>query len=170
MRVYLSLGMHPTLLTSAMASNLRGPRMDRGLRLLDPASASIVVLNLADWSFAEVPGLTQSIGFVGHPAWSPDGETIAFECEIDPGNRDLCAIRANGTGLVRLTSDLASASLPRFSVDGSKIRFANPDWVVIYADGTGITTATPDDFASPAGTRFVYVVPLVWLRRLQQLL
>ncbi len=119
--------------------------------------ASIVVLNLADWSVAEVPGLTQSIGFVGHPAWSPDGETIAFECEIDPGNRDLCAIRANGTGLVRLTSDLASASLPRFSVDGSKIRFANPDWVVIYADGTGITTATPDDFASPAGTRFVYV-------------
>ena len=120
---------------------------------------SIVVLNLADWSFAEVPGLTQSIGFVGHPAWSPDGETIAFECEIDPGNRDLCAIRANGTGLVRLTSDLASASLPRFSVDGSKIRFANPDWVVINADGTGITTATPDDFASPAGTRFVYVGP-----------
>jgi PKD repeat protein len=120
---------------------------------------SIVVLNLADWSVAEVPGLTQSIGFVGHPAWSPDGETIAFECEIDPGNRDICASRANGTGLVRLTSDLASASVPRFSVDGSKIGFANPDWAVINADGTGITTATPDDFASPAGTRFVYVVP-----------
>ena len=151
--------MHPAVPTSAMAANLRGPRMDRGLRLLESSQPSIFVLNLADWSFAEVPGLTQSIGFVGHPAWSPDGETIAFECEIDPGNRDLCAIRANGTGLVRLTSDLASASLPRFSVDGSKIRFANPDWVVINADGTGITTATPGDFASPAGTRFVYVGP-----------
>ena len=128
------------------------------------------MLNLADWSIAEVPGLTQSIGYVGHPAWSPDGETIAFECVIDPGNLDLCAIRANGTGFVRLTSDLASASLPRFSVDGSKIRFANPDWVVIYADGTGITTATPDDFASPAGTRFVYVGPSSGGCRLQLLL
>ena len=122
---------------------------------------SIFVLNLADWSGGEVPGLTQSIGFVGHPAWSPDGETIAFECEIDAGNRDICAISANGTGLVRLTSDPASASWPRFSVDGSKIGFGNPDWVVINADGTGITAATPGDFASPAGTRSVYVVQFV---------
>ena len=57
------------------------------IAFVGPGQASIVVLNLADWSVAEVPGLTQSIGFVGHPAWSPDGETIAFECVIDPGNR-----------------------------------------------------------------------------------
>ena len=66
---------------------------------------------------------------------------------IDAGNRDICAIRANGTGFMRLTSDPGSASCPRFSVDGSKIGFGNPDWVVINADGTGITAATPGDFA-----------------------
>ena len=120
---------------------------------------SLSVLNLADWSVARLPGLNARTGYIGYPAWSPDGETIAFECEIDAGNRDICAVHTDGTGFVRLTSDPGWASLPRFSVDGSKIGFANPDWVVINADGTGIITAAPGDFAVPAGTRSVTVVP-----------
>jgi PKD repeat protein len=114
---------------------------------------SLYLLNLTDWSIAQVPGLNA----FEHPALSPDGKTIAFECMIDAGNRDICAVRADGTGFVRLTSDPGFASTPRFSVDGSKIGFANPDWVVINADGTGITTAASGDFAVPAGTRTVYV-------------
>ena len=78
---------------------------------------------------------------------------------IDAGNRDICAVHADGTGFVRLTSDPGLASGPRFSVDGSKIGFANPDWVVINADGTGIIAAAPGDFAVPAGTRTVWVQP-----------
>ena len=126
-----------------------------GSRLAFDGGASLYVLNLADWSIARVPGLNA----FEDPALSPDGETIAFECMIDAGNRDICAVDADGTGFIRLTSDPGLASGPRFSVDRSKIGFANPDWVVINADGTGITTAAPGDFAVPAGTRAVWVQP-----------
>ena len=130
-----------------------------GSRLAFSDSASLYVLNLADWSIVIVPGLNA----FEHPALSPDGDTIAFECMIDAGNRDICAVHADGTGFVRLTSDPGLASDPRFSVDGSKIGFANPDWVVINADGTGITTAAPGDFAVPAA-RTVYVLQdMRWL-------
>ena len=97
------------------------------------SGASLYVLNLADWSIVTVPGLNA----FEHPALSPDGDTIAFECMIDADNRDICAVHADGTGFVRLTSDPGLASDPRFSADGSKIGFANPDWVVINADRYG---------------------------------
>jgi PKD repeat protein len=121
---------------------------------------SLFVMNLADGTVAKLPALDSSIAFVGYPAWSPNGETLAFECEIDAGNRDICAIHTDGTGLVRLTSDPGWASIPRFSVDGSKIGFSNSGpWVVINADGSGITAAAPGDFAVPPGTRTVGVIP-----------
>jgi PKD repeat protein len=120
---------------------------------------SIAVLNIADWSIARISGLT-SVSFVGHPAWSPDGATIVFECEIEAGNRDICTIGTDGTGLIRLTSGSDVAAHPIVSVDGTKIAFTdNGQWFVIYADGSGVTTAAVDEFASPSGTRPVYVVP-----------
>ena len=146
---FLSPGMDPN--TIHVGDDIAQPVWSAdGSRLAFIDSApSLYVLNIADWSIAIVPGLTA----FEHPALSPDGETIAFECMIDAGNRDICAVHADGTGFVRLTSDPGVASGPRFSVDGSKIGFASPDWVVINADGTGITTAAPGDFAVPAGTR-----------------
>jgi dipeptidyl aminopeptidase/acylaminoacyl peptidase len=45
----------------------------------------------------------------GRIAWSPDGRRIAFNCELDAGNRDICAIDATGTNLVRLTGGSRTA-------------------------------------------------------------
>ena len=51
--------------------------------------------------------LTDNVGFAGLPAWSRDGRII-FDCEVENGNRDICAIDADGTGFIRLTTDPAS--------------------------------------------------------------
>ena len=91
------------------------------LAFIDSAP-SLYVLNLADWSIAIVPGLNA----FEHPALSPDGETIAFECMIDAGNRDICAVHADGTGFVRLTSDPGLASLPASRSMGRRSALLTP--------------------------------------------
>ena len=42
---------------------------------------------------------------------------------------------------------------------GRRLALANPDWVVINADGKGIISAAPGDFAVPAGNANRHVVP-----------
>ena len=59
----------------------------------------------------------------GRILWSPDGQRIAFNCEVESGNRDICAIDADGTHLVRLTYDLGSDTNASFSPDGGSIAF-----------------------------------------------
>jgi Tol biopolymer transport system component len=50
---------------------------------------------------SEVVQLTQGIGWIGQPAWSPDGQAIAFDCGIESGNRDICRVQADGTTAAR---------------------------------------------------------------------
>ena len=80
------------------------------------------------------------------PAWSPDGSRIAFVSDRD-GSVDIYAMKADGTGVTRLTRDAAWDLFPAWSPDGSRIalssdRDGNPEIYVMNADGTGMMRLT----------------------------
>jgi len=73
--------------------------------------------------------LTTSLGQDDWPAWSPDGQRIAFESQQwQPSRqRQLRRLRlnANGTGITALTTDTAFDGQPAWSPDGKKIAFVS---------------------------------------------
>lgn len=79
------------------------------------------------------------------PAMSPNGQWIAVRIE-DP-QEDLVLVRADGTGLRRLTNDRYSDRSPLWSPDGKQIVFVSnrsgsfQDWA-IHPDGTGLRQLT----------------------------
>jgi hypothetical protein len=82
---------------------------------------------------------------VAHPAWSPDSARIAFTCEIDLNNLDLCVINRDGTGLVRLTNHPAADWSPVWSPDGTRIAFSTDRFgggnvlALMNSDGSGVS-------------------------------
>jgi TolB protein len=55
--------------------------------------------------------LTDSPSIDASPAWSPDGERIAFQSRRD-GNLEIYVMNADGSGLVRLTNSAADERRP----------------------------------------------------------
>lgn len=84
------------------------------------------------------------------PDWSPDGKKIAFSSYRDAnkdGNWEIYVMNADGTGTVRLTSDIAPDCDPAWSPDGKKIAFAkklDDNWeiYIMNANGSGLTNLT----------------------------
>src|SRR5439155_14103056 len=68
-------------------------RSPDGLKVAFSKGGELYVMN-ADGS--NVVQLTNNMGYRGLPAWSRDSGTIAFDGEVESGNRDICAINANG--------------------------------------------------------------------------
>lgn len=82
------------------------------------------------------------------PAWSPDGQQIAFVSQRD-GNREIYLVNADGTGLINLSQDPSEDWTPAWSPDGQQIAFAsnrqgNWEIFVINADGTSLGQITSD--------------------------
>jgi Tol biopolymer transport system component len=74
---------------------------------------------------SDVVRVTTHVGFRwSRPAWSPDSARIAFDCEVDPGNVDICVVNVDGTGFGRLTSHPGRDGGPAWSPDDAKIAFA----------------------------------------------
>ncbi len=76
---------------------------------------------------------------VAFPAWSPDGQTIAFERFSGDWYADIYAVNADGSGERELTRDV---QVLRWSPDGRQIAFQRDrsgDWEVhvMNADGSG---------------------------------
>jgi len=110
----------------------------------------------------------------------PAGDTVAIEfdvtCTTAPviaftsirdGNAQIYSIKANGTGVVRLTTDPGTDGEPAWSPDGSRIAFTstrdgNAEIYVMNADGSGLTRLTSDPAAdaspawSPDGSRIAF--------------
>ncbi len=81
------------------------------------------------------------------PAWAPDGKRVAYECEVEPGNRDICVINADGSGLARLTNTAGTDSEPDWSPDGTRILFTsqrdgNAEIYAMNPDGADQTRLT----------------------------
>jgi Tol biopolymer transport system component len=84
----------------------------------------------------DVQKLTDSVGFSGDPAWSPDGTLIVFDANRGVVSGDpeppsalpdlsIFAIRADGTGMQRITAPPQGQTdqEPRFSPDGTQLVF-----------------------------------------------
>ena len=67
--------------------------------------------------------LTDDPVFEWDPAWSPDGQHIAFDRQVTADD-DIFVMKANGSGLTNLTNTPAfEESAPAWSSDGSQIAF-----------------------------------------------
>jgi Tol biopolymer transport system component len=101
----------------------------------------------------------QGVDGAGHPAWSPDGLRIAFECFFAPASNDICVVNKDGTGLVRFwitDSPGQIASWPAWSPDGRAIAFTAATFPthqieVMAADGAVLRLLA--DGAAPAWSR-----------------
>ncbi len=96
------------------------------------------------------------------PAWSPDGEHLAFCTGAGKNIGQIQVINADGTGQKQLTSTKGSACFPDWSPDGTKIVFTafdgnNSDIYVIDHNGENLTHICPGYSArwSPDGSMFV---------------
>ena len=98
-------------------------------------------------------GEPQSGIYYGEPAWSPDGQRLAFSSNWD-GNFEVYSREPDGT-LTRLTDDPAIDGHPAWSSDGKWIVFAsdragNLDLYVMRADGGGVRQLTDHEAADRA--------------------
>src|SRR5207302_424362 len=88
------------------------------LTRLGPSEASLMISN-PDGS--EERALTKGT-LDYNPAWSPDGDWIAFTSERN-GSADLYRMHADGSAVERLTNDPSFDDQAAFSPDGSQIAF-----------------------------------------------
>lgn len=111
------------------------------------------------------PSTPSGLFFQTEPAWSPDGNTIAFASKRS-GTFQLYAMSSDGSGTRRLTSTKAEDGQPTWSPDGDRIAFARgaPGRLFIMnADGSGARRVTDEEVEegepawSPDGRSIAYV-------------
>ena len=83
------------------------------------------------------------------PAWSPDGSMLAFTRTM-AGNTDVFTVEADGSDLIRVTSDAGIDTDPAWGPGGSRLTFASDrdgDFDIYSADpdGSDVRPLTDDD-------------------------
>jgi dipeptidyl aminopeptidase/acylaminoacyl peptidase len=82
------------------------------------------------------------------PAWSPDGSRIAFVRTVE-GNTDIYSVAADGSDLVRVTTDPAVDTEPTWGPGGARLTFASDrdgdfDIYSVDPDGSNVQAFTED--------------------------
>ncbi len=113
------------------------------------------------------PSSFSGLQFQTDPAWSPDGQSLAFASARD-GSYDIYVMDARGGDTVRLTTSPDEDQQPTWSPDGGKIAFARSakdgasHIFVMDADGGAVRRLTDDDAPesdpawSPDGATIAY--------------
>jgi dipeptidyl aminopeptidase/acylaminoacyl peptidase len=118
---------------------------------------------LCDGSGHNAARLTSIGALTGSPRWSPDGERIAFDSNVE-GHWEIYVINANGGSPQRLTIGRTSSSSPAWSGDGKWIYFVSTRggesqvWKAPSGGGPPIQVTQKGGFRaleSPAG-KFLY--------------
>ena len=98
----------------------------------------------------------------GNPAWSPDGQRIAFESRRDLNDNEIYVMNADGSQQTAITNNAVADGAPAWSPDGLQIAFERgSDVFVMNADGSAqarlATTVTAGEPAwSPDGQRIAF--------------
>ncbi len=113
---------------------------------------------------SEEKRLTDSPGLDAFPAWSPDGERIAFASDRD-GNWEIYVMDADGAHQRRLTDTPEDEGVPAWSPDGEKIAYVtdpiNDSQIhLMNADGSGQESLVDGNWPtwSPDSKRICYTV------------
>jgi Tol biopolymer transport system component len=91
---------------------------------------------------SDVRRLTGDLPAVSHPAWSSDGQRIAFNAG-SVTTSDIYLINLDGSGQTKITSEARANFYPTWSPDGSRLAFSSNrdgDWdiYVMNADGSRV--------------------------------
>ena len=128
------------------------------------------VVNLTQSPGANDCGCFEPFSVFAQPAFSPDGDKIAFTSDLaDPGgNLDVYIMDRDGTNVQRLTTDPAIDAEPDWSPDGTSIAFQSDrdgdmEIYLMGTDGALIDQLTQNDATdiqpdwSPDGTRIAFI-------------
>ena len=81
-------------------------------------------LAILDVNTKQSKSISQSAIADAAPAWSPDGQWIAFQNRVD-SNTEISVVKPDGTGLKNLTNDPSRDVSPAWSPDGKQIVFTS---------------------------------------------
>jgi TolB protein len=130
----------------------------------DECRVDIHVIDLGPSGAQSVVNITPDLFSERNPAWSPDGDRIAFDTTRD-GNNDVFSMDVDGSNRERLTTHPASDSDPNWAPTGDALAFTSgrdgADAIyTMNADGTAQTRRTGGRSRQPAwspdGTRIVF--------------